>query len=68
MRKVQKLAERLRNEASVNVLISGETGTGKEVVARALHASGNRAKGPFIAVNCAAIPEALIESELFGYE
>lgn len=68
MRKVQKLAERLRNEASVNVLISGETGTGKEVVARALHNSGHRAKGPFIAVNCAAIPEALIESELFGYE
>ncbi|TVP42912.1 MAG: sigma-54-dependent Fis family transcriptional regulator, partial [Halomonas sp.] len=68
MRKVQKLAERLRNEASVNVLISGETGTGKELVARALHNSGNRAKGPFIAVNCAAIPEALIESELFGYE
>ena len=68
MRKVQKLAERLRNEASVNVLISGETGTGKEIVARALHDSGNRSKGPFIAVNCAAIPEALIESELFGYE
>ena len=68
IRKVQKLAERLRNEASVNVLISGETGTGKEVVARALHDSGNRANGPFIAVNCAAIPEALIESELFGYE
>ncbi|MGO1915560.1 MAG: sigma-54-dependent Fis family transcriptional regulator [Halomonadaceae bacterium] len=68
MRKVQKLAERLRNEASVNVLISGETGTGKEVVARALHDSGTRAKKPFIAVNCAAIPEALIESELFGYQ
>ena len=68
MRKVQKLAERLRNEASVNVLISGETGTGKEVVARALHDSGHRAQAPFIAVNCAAIPEALIESELFGYE
>ena len=68
MRKVQKLADRLRNETSVNVLISGETGTGKEVVARALHDSGNRSKGPFIAVNCAAIPEALIESELFGYE
>ncbi|MGM0825757.1 MAG: sigma-54-dependent Fis family transcriptional regulator [Pseudomonadota bacterium] len=68
MRKVQKLAERLRNEASVNVLISGETGTGKEVVARALHDSGDRAKGPFIAVNCAAIPESLIESELFGYQ
>ncbi|MCO7246884.1 sigma-54-dependent Fis family transcriptional regulator [Halomonas sp. Mc5H-6] len=68
MRKVQKLAERLRNETSVNVLISGETGTGKEVIARALHESGNRSNYPFIAVNCAAIPEALIESELFGYE
>lgn len=68
MRKVQNLAVRLRNETNVNVLISGETGTGKEVVARALHESGNRAKAPFIAVNCAAIPEALIESELFGYE
>ncbi|MCA1772906.1 MAG: sigma-54-dependent Fis family transcriptional regulator, partial [Halomonas sp.] len=68
MRKVQKLTERLRNETSVNVLISGETGTGKEVIARALHESGNRATYPFIAVNCAAIPEALIESELFGYE
>ncbi|WP_445010082.1 sigma-54-dependent Fis family transcriptional regulator [Vreelandella stevensii] len=68
MRKVQKLAERLRNEVSVNVLITGETGTGKEVVARALHDSGHRANGPFVAVNCAAIPEALIESELFGYE
>jgi len=48
IRKVQKLAERLRNEASVNVLISGETGTGKEVVARALHDSGNRAKAPLL--------------------
>ncbi|MGP9568446.1 sigma-54-dependent Fis family transcriptional regulator [Halomonas sp. AOP5-B2-8] len=67
MRKIQKLAERLRNEVSVNVLISGDTGTGKEVVARALHDSGHRSSKPFVAVNCAAIPEALIESELFGY-
>ncbi|MGC3874549.1 sigma-54-dependent Fis family transcriptional regulator [Halomonas sp. GXIMD04776] len=66
MHKVLKLARRLRNE-EVNVLITGETGTGKEVLARALHESGSRAKGPFIAVNCAAIPESLIESELFGY-
>ena len=54
--------------SDVTVLLEGESGTGKEVAARAIHAESVRADGPFIAVNCGAIPEGLIESELFGHE
>ncbi|AMO57684.1 sigma-54 interaction domain-containing protein [Endozoicomonas montiporae] len=68
-RPMQRLHEKVRKIASSpsSVLINGESGSGKEVVARLIHESGARRKKPFIAINCAAIPEHLLESELFGY-
>ncbi|MCK0715087.1 sigma-54-dependent transcriptional regulator [Chromohalobacter sarecensis] len=67
---MQRVYERIRKtaHADVTVLVQGESGTGKELVARALHRQSRRAKAPLICVNCAAIPETLIESELFGHE
>ncbi|WP_028309944.1 sigma-54-dependent Fis family transcriptional regulator [Derxia gummosa] len=64
-----RLVAQVRRLASwrMNVLVHGETGAGKEVLARAIHAAGPRAERPFVAINCAAIPDSLIESELFGY-
>ena len=64
---VVKLAQQIA-PSDASVLITGKSGTGKEVIARYLHAKSNRARKPFISVNCAAIPENLLESELFGHE
>jgi DNA-binding NtrC family response regulator len=67
MQEVYRLIE-LAGGSSAPVLITGETGTGKELVARTIHQTSERGKGPFVAVNCSAIPETLMESELFGHE
>ena len=67
IRKVQALVGKVAR-ADTTVLITGASGTGKEVVARLIHRYSERSKGPFVAVNCGALPENLLESELFGYE
>lgn len=68
LRDVTSLAMQIAASRSVTVLLVGETGTGKELFARGIHAASQRTSDPFVAINCAAIPETLLETELFGHE
>ena len=68
MQRMYALMKRAMENNGVTILVRGESGTGKEVVARCLHYNGPRKRGPFMAVNCAAVPDSLFESELFGHE
>jgi two-component system response regulator AtoC len=68
MREMLAIAQKVAQSEVSSVLLQGESGTGKDLVAKAIHYQSNRAEGPFVAINCAALPGTLIESELFGYE
>lgn len=68
MRKAIELARRVAESDVASILLNGETGTGKDLFARAIHFASERAEAPYLAINCAALPATLIESELFGYE
>src|SRR5262245_16203666 len=68
IREMLAMAQKVAESEVSSVLLQGESGTGKDLVAKAIHYHSNRAEGPFVAINCAAIPATLIESELFGYE
>ena len=65
---LREQVRRIAHAPATTVLVQGESGSGKDLVAKAIHYTGHRAAGPFVAINCSAIPEALLESELFGYE
>jgi DNA-binding NtrC family response regulator len=67
IKEIQKTIETIASSKST-IMVTGESGTGKEMIAKSIHAMSNRAGGPFVKVNCAALPESLIESELFGHE